>query len=34
MTFPEKEPRSAVLTEHGITVLLIDDQAIVAAAVK
>jgi sigma-B regulation protein RsbU (phosphoserine phosphatase) len=36
MTMPpqEKAPLSAALTEHGITVLLIDDQAIVAAAVK
>ena len=30
----EKTPLSATLTEHGITVLLVDDQAIVAAAVK
>ena len=30
----EKIPLSTTLTEHGITVLLIDDQAIVAAAVK
>lgn len=30
----EKRPLSATLTEHGITVLLVDDQAIVAAAVK
>jgi sigma-B regulation protein RsbU (phosphoserine phosphatase) len=36
MTMPphEKAPLSATLTEHGITVLLVDDQAIVAAAVK
>lgn len=34
MTMQEKAPRAAALTEHGITVLLIDDQAIVAAAVK
>jgi len=30
----ERAPLSAALTEHGITVLLVDDQAIVAAAVK
>jgi sigma-B regulation protein RsbU (phosphoserine phosphatase) len=34
MTPQENRPLSAALTEHGITVLLIDDQAIVAAAVK
>jgi phosphoserine phosphatase RsbU/P len=36
MTIPlqGKTPLSAALTQHGITVLLIDDQAIVAAAVK
>jgi sigma-B regulation protein RsbU (phosphoserine phosphatase) len=34
MPLPEKAPLSAALTEHGITVLLVDDQAIVAAAVK
>jgi sigma-B regulation protein RsbU (phosphoserine phosphatase) len=34
MLLQEKAPLSAALTEHGITVLLIDDQAIVAAAVK
>jgi sigma-B regulation protein RsbU (phosphoserine phosphatase) len=36
MTMPlqEKTPLSATLPEHGITVLLVDDQAIVAAAVK
>jgi sigma-B regulation protein RsbU (phosphoserine phosphatase) len=30
----EPPPLSAAITEHGITVLLVDDQAIVAAAVK
>lgn len=30
----EKTPLSVTLTAHGITVLLVDDQAIVAAAVK
>ena len=34
MSPQEKTPLSAALTEHGITVLLVDDQAIVAAAVK
>ena len=35
MTLEEKaSPLAATLTQHGITVLLIDDQAIVAAAVK
>jgi sigma-B regulation protein RsbU (phosphoserine phosphatase) len=34
MTTQEKTPLSATLTEHGITLLLVDDQAIVAAAVK
>lgn len=34
MTPQEKTPLSATLTQHGITVLLVDDQAIVAAAVK
>lgn len=34
MPLQEKAPLSATLTEHGITVLLVDDQAIVAAAVK
>ena len=34
MTPQEKTPLSASLTRHGITVLLIDDQPIVAAAVK
>jgi len=34
MALPETPPLSATLTEHGITVLLIDDQAIVAAAVQ
>jgi len=34
MSAQEKAPLSATLTQHGITVLLIDDQAIVAAAVK
>lgn len=34
MPLPQKPPLSATLTEHGITVLLIDDQAIVAAAVQ
>ncbi len=34
MTAQEKTPLSATLTQHGITVLLVDDQAIVAAAVK
>ncbi len=34
MSPQEKTPLSATLTQHGITVLLVDDQAIVAAAVK
>jgi sigma-B regulation protein RsbU (phosphoserine phosphatase) len=34
MSVQEKKPLSATLTEHGITVLLVDDQVIVAAAVK
>jgi phosphoserine phosphatase RsbU/P len=34
MPAQEKAPLSATLTQHGITVLLVDDQAIVAAAVK
>ncbi len=34
MTPQEKTPLSVTLTQHGIKVLLIDDQAIVAAAVK
>ena len=34
MPLQEKTPLSATLTQHGITVLLVDDQAIVAAAVK
>jgi sigma-B regulation protein RsbU (phosphoserine phosphatase) len=34
MSQKEKTPLSVTLTAHGITVLLVDDQAIVAAAVK